>query len=184
MPCCRGYFGEGKWDGPLSLHEMLAIQDPNLLSFVSDYKMNLITPEGTSDEVIDRLTSSLREVMFVIKYSKDKEKLTKLLHTDPRFKNMERKAARVVKTVTGIQVDVENEEETIDMCQALKEMMEDATNVGIQQGLQQGLQQGIQDERIATAKRLLKKDSFSYIGIAELSALSIDEVKAIAEETL
>ena len=54
----------------------------------------------------------------------------------------------------------------------------------MQQGLQQGLQQGIQDERIATAKRLLKKDSFSYIEIAELSALSIDEVKAIAEETL
>ena len=37
------YFGSKKWDAPKRLHEMLAVQDEKILSFVPDYKINLIT---------------------------------------------------------------------------------------------------------------------------------------------
>ena len=164
------YFGEGKWDGPRSLHEMLALHDPKLLSFVSDYKMNLITPEDTPDEIIDRLDSSLREVLYFIKYSKDKAKLMELTQTDPRFKNLERKAARVIKTVTGVEVDVENEEEPVNMCQAMRELLEDANNEGRLQNMQD------------TARRMLKEDSFSNDFIAQMTGLSVDAVQALAAE--
>lgn len=161
------YFSDGEWDGPLTLHEMMATQDPKILSFVSDYKINLITPQKTPDEEIDRLTSSLREVMFFIKYSRDRGKLTELLQTDPRFRHMERKAANVVKTVTGMQFKVEDEEETVDMCQALREIVEDATSQGIQQGIQQ------------IALRMLKEGSSSIEFIVQMTGMSVDEVQAL-----
>ena len=37
------YWGSGEWDGPRTLHEMLNCPE-ELLSYVPDYKMNLIVP--------------------------------------------------------------------------------------------------------------------------------------------
>lgn len=166
------YFSPGEWDGPMSLHEMLAVQDPEILSFVSDYKLNLIAPGQMSDAEIDQFNTSLREVMLFIKYSEDRTKLNEMVEKDDRFKNMNRKAASVISTVTGVEIEMNEEEEKVDMCQALREMMEDATNEGIQQGMQ--------DERIAMAKRMLAKRNFSYEEIAELSVLSVEEVQVLA----
>ena len=166
------YFSPGEWDRPMSLHEMLAVQDPEILSFVSDYKLNLIAPGQMSDAEIDQFNTSLREVVLFIKYSEDRAKLNEMVEKDDRFKNMNRKAASVISTVTGVEIEMNEEEEKVDMCQALREMMEDATNEGIQQGMQ--------DERIAMAKRMLAKRNFSYEEIAELSALSVEEVQALA----
>ena len=162
------YFAPGEWDGPMSLHEMLAVQDPEILSFVSDYKLNLIAPGQMSDAEIDQFSTSLREVMLFIKYSKDKAKLHEMVQKDDRFKNMDKKAATVISTVTGVEIENEIEEDKVDMCQALREMMEDAAN------------EGIQEERVAMAKRMLAKGNFSYEEIAELSALSVNEVQALA----
>ena len=156
----------------MSLHEMLAVQDPEILSFVSDYKLNLIAPGQMSDAEIDQFNTSLGEVMLFIKYSEDRAKLNEMVEKDDRFKNMDRKAASVISTVTGVEIEMNEEEEKVDMCQALREMMEDATNEGIQQGMQ--------DERIAMAKRMLAKRNFSYEEIAELSALSVEEVQVLA----
>ena len=165
------YFGAGEWDGPMSLHEMLSVQNPEILSYVSDYKLNLIAPEHMSDEEIDQFQTSLREVMLFIKHSKDKVKLNEMVQNDDRFKNMDRNAARVVSSVTGVEFKEENEEEKVDMCQALKEM--------IDEGIQSGMQQGAQDERIAMAHRMLNEGSFSNELIARMTGLSPEEVHAL-----
>ena len=158
------YFGAGEWEGPMSLHEMLSVQNPEILSYVSDYKLNLIAPEHMSDEEIDQFQTSLREVMLFIKHSKDKVKLNEMVQQDDRFKNMDRSAARVVSSVTGIEFIEDNEEEKVDMCQALKEMMEEAANEAAQE----------------TAKRMLNKGRFSYEEIAELTSLTLEEVQELA----
>ena len=158
------YFAPGEWDGPMSLHEMLAVQDPEILSFVSDYKLNLIAPGQMSDTEINQFSTSLLEVMLFIKYSEDKAKLHEMVQKDDRFKNMDRKAASVISTVTGVEIEMNEEEEKVDMCQALREMMEESA----------------QEERVAAAKRMLVKGKFSYEEIAELSALSVEEVQVLA----
>jgi len=56
------------------------------------------------------------------------------------------------------------------MCQALKEMMEDATN------------EGIQSERAAMARRMLKEGSSSAEFIAQMTGLSLEDVQALAAE--
>lgn len=119
------YFGPNKWDGPKSLHEMLSVQNSRILSFVSDYKINLIAPAGMSDDEINQFTTNLREVMLFIKYSKDKKRLKELVKNDKNFKAIERKAARVINTVTGSGLQFDDNEEVVDMCKAIEEMRKD-----------------------------------------------------------
>lgn len=161
-----GSDGAGEWDGPMSLHEMLSVQNPEILSYVSDYKLNLIAPGRMTDEEIDQFQTSLREVMLFIKYSKDKAKLDEMVQKDERFRNMDRKAATVISTVTGVEIEENYEEDKVDMCQALKEMMEDATKEGAQE----------------IARRMLKEGSFSLEIIAKMTELSLEEVKALVAE--
>jgi len=170
------YFGAGEWDGPMSLHEMLSVQNPEILSYVSDYKLNLMAPEHMSDEEIDQFQTSLREVMLFIKHSKDRTKLNEMVQKDDRFKNMDRSAARVVSNVTGVEFNEDNEEEKVDMCQALKEMMEEANS----EGMQVGRQEGALEKAKETAKRMLNKGRFSYEEIAELTSLTVEEVQELA----
>lgn len=53
-------YGADKWDGPMSLHEMMSVKDERILSFIPDYQINLIVPSQMSDEEIDRFTTNLR----------------------------------------------------------------------------------------------------------------------------
>ena len=64
----------------------------------------------------------------------------------------------------------EKEEDKVDMCEALREMMEDATN------------EGIQSERKAMAKRMLEEGSSSIEFIVQMTGLSVDEVQALSAE--
>ena len=120
--------------------------------------------------------TSLREVMLFIKHSKDKTKLNEMVQKDDRFRNMDRSAARVVSSVTGVEINEENEEEKVDMCQALREMMEEANS--------EGRQEGAQDERIAMARRMLQEGGLSIDFIARMTGLLPEEVQALALDAM
>ncbi len=72
------FFGSEEWDGPLSLFDMMDVPDPEVLACMDNYHVRLIAPAQMSDEEIMKFQSSLREVMLFIKYSKDKENLSRL----------------------------------------------------------------------------------------------------------
>jgi nucleotide-binding universal stress UspA family protein len=111
---------------------MLETDDERILKYVQDYRLNLIEPYGCSDEELESLQSSLREVMLFIKYSKDKQKLRRLLQEDDRYTRMDKRAALVINAATNMKIKVDSDqngkEEAVDMCQAVAEMMEDARN--------------------------------------------------------
>lgn len=88
-----------------------------------------------------KFQSSLREVMLFIKYSKDKENLSRVLVTnEKRFRELERRAADVIETITnsGIKYDEEEEAEAVDVCQAIQEMRREGEKIGEQKGVQKG----------------------------------------------
>lgn len=64
------HFGANEWDGPLSLHEMMAVKNKNLLNFVQDYQIHLIDPAKLSAEDLERFSSSLREVIGTLSIPK------------------------------------------------------------------------------------------------------------------
>ena len=174
------YFGSDTWNAPRSLHEMLSVQDPEILSMVPDYRINLFSPAEIKDEELDKLQSNLKEVMLFIKYSKDKRKLQELTSHNPGFRSLELKAARVIDSITGIHLRFTETEGSVNMCQAVQEMCNDARAEGLSQGLSQGraqgLSQGLQEHALLTAQRMLQDSRFSPEDISKYSGLPLTEV--------
>ncbi len=125
------FFGSEKWDGPLSLFDMMDVSDPDVLACMDNYRVRLIAPAQMSDEEITKFQSSLREVMFFIKYSKDKENLSRILEAnEKRFREVERRAADVIEAITNSGIKYDESEEVVNVCQAIQEMRKEAERDG------------------------------------------------------
>ena len=159
---------------------MLSVQDPEILSMVPDYRINLFSPAEIKDEELDKLQSNLKEVMLFIKYSKDKRKLQELTSQTPGFRSLELKAARVIDSITGINLRFTETEGSVNMCQAVQEMCDDARAEGRQAGLAEGrtagLAEGLQEQAMLTAQRMLQDPRFSPEDISRFSGLSLENV--------
>ena len=128
------HFGANEWDGPLSLHEMMAVQDKKLLSYVQNYQIHLIDPAKIRPEDLDKFSTSLRDVLGYIKYSRDKEELSEFLDSNPHMV-VEANAARVIKAVTHTPFEIPEGEEVIDVCKAVEEMMNEREEIGKAEGV-------------------------------------------------
>ena len=174
------YFGSDTWNAPRSLHEMLSVQDPEILSMVPDYRINLFSPAEIKDEELDKLQSNLKEVMLFIKYSKDKRKLQELTSQSPGFRSLELKAARVIDSITGINLRFTETEGSVNMCQAVQEMCDDARaegrTAGLAEGRTEGRTEGLQEQAMLTAQRMLQDPRFSPEDISRFSGLSLEDV--------
>ena len=176
------YFGSDTWNAPRSLHEMLSVQDPEILSLVPDYRINLFSPAEIKDEKLDKLQSNLKEVMLFIKYSKDKRKLQELTSKNSGFQSLELKAARVIDSITGINLRFTETEGSVNMYQAVQEMCDDARAEGLSQGRAQGLSQGLQEHALLTAQRMLEDPRFSPEDISRFSGLPLEDVLKLREK--
>ena len=166
------HFGANEWNGPLSLHEMMNVKNRELLRFVQDYQVHLIDPARLSEEELAKFSTSLREVMGYIKYSKDKRKLQELTSQSPGFRSLEFKAARVIDSITGINLRFTETEGSVNMCQAVQEMCDDARA----EGRTAGLAEGLQEQAMLTAQRMLQDPRFSPEDISRFSGLSLEDV--------
>ena len=119
-------------DGPESLHEMLRVNDKKILNYIPDYRIHLIDPARLTKEQLELFQTSLREVLGCIKYAKDKERLKEYITENTRM-YMENAAAQVIKVITNTPITI-SEEEEIDMCQAVDEMIEDGREEGRMEG--------------------------------------------------
>ena len=104
---------------------MMNVKNRELLRFVQDYQVHLIDPARLSEEELAKFSTSLREVMGYIKYSKDKKKLSEFLKENPRML-IEANAARVIKAVTNTPLDIPEDAEVVDMCKAVEDMMNES----------------------------------------------------------
>ncbi|MCM1493955.1 MAG: Rpn family recombination-promoting nuclease/putative transposase [Muribaculaceae bacterium] len=128
------YFGPEGWDAPLSLKEMYSSTDSRILAYAPDYHVNLIAPREMSDEDIYKFHSNLREVMLYIKYSKDREKLDKIIEEDLNFQSLERQAADVINIVTGSKLKYPEGKGDVNMCLAIQQMREESELTGQMKG--------------------------------------------------
>ena len=165
------YFGPDKWDGPVGIHDMMDIREPALLPYIPDYRINLISPHSITDTEMEHFHSSLREVLLFIKYSKDKERLQKLISTDPRFLSVEQKASQVIKVITGSEFAINEKEEEINMCKALEDLKEE--------GREEGRKEGRESAERKIVRKLLAKKQFTYEEISDMTDISVEEIQKI-----
>ena len=138
-------------------------QNSELLNYIQDYKIHLIEPAKMSEEDLEKFKTSLGTVMGYIKYSKDKEQFIKYKEKN-QGKLLENRAAQVVKTITGIPMKINEEEEDQDMCKAFEEMLEDSRNEGRNEGklgiLSQLIEQGLLTLETAAAQINMTPEEF------------------------
>ena len=120
------YFGADQWDGPLSLHEMFTETDPNLLRFIPDYRINLISPAQIAPEDFSKFTTEFAQVMEYIKYSKDREKLQNAVSDESRYSSIDRSTFELINVLTNSTIVAKEKEGKIDMCQAIADMKKEA----------------------------------------------------------
>lgn len=178
------YFGCDEWDGPLSLFDMMDVDDPEVLKCMDNYHVRLIAPAQMTDEEIGKFQSSLREVLLFIKYSKDKKRLDEVLRrNEKRFRELERRAADVIQVITSTELGYGEEEGSVDVCQAIQEIREEERMIGEKRGEKIGearaekrineLMKGlIQDGRMDDLKRSVNDRAYQEKLLAEYGFIS------------
>ena len=124
------HFGAEQWDGPISVHEMLDTDDPDILSYCQNYRINLIDPAAVEEKDLGRFSTDLGEVLTLIKYSENTEMFREYALNRPDLV-IDRQAARVVSTVTGFDIPISEKEEEIKMCGAMKQIIAEENAIAI-----------------------------------------------------
>ena len=64
------------------------------------------------------------------------------LEEDPGYRRVDRETVELIGVITKAELVYNEEEEVVDMCEAIRQMLLEASEKGITQGLSQGLSQG------------------------------------------
>lgn len=118
------------WDGPTSLYEMLSTDDEGILKFVSDYRMNLISPYEMDEDKFQLFSTELGDTLHFVKYAKDKERLQNLIASENDYRQLSLAAVRVINEVTNAKIEIKQGEKVIDVCQAILDMKKDSYEDG------------------------------------------------------
>ncbi len=162
------YSGAESWNGPETLHEMLDFTDipEELKEMVADYRVNLIDIRKLEDTSV--FQTDVRQVFNFIRCSGDKNALKDLVEQDEYYKCMEADAFEVAVQYTNATELIEVKEYyeeggSVNMCQALTELIADGRMEGRAEGRAEGRMEGIEafildnmEERIPE-DRIIKK---------------------------
>ena len=166
------HFGAEEWDGPLSLYEMMELEDPTLKEFVQDYRIYLIDPYRLTEEDLEKFSSNLKGVLGYIKYSKDKKELSRFLNNS-QMQNMDNDAARVIRDITKTPIYVPEGKGEINVCEAVKDMINESRLEGKAEGRVEGKAEG----KIQMLKELVKDGTLSVVNAAAKVNMTAEQFK-------
>ena len=130
-------FDKEKWDAPRSLYEMFGNIDPQIRKYVDDYQLNLITPADIDN--FDKFASELGIVLEFIKNSEDKQRIHDIINTNERYQHVDISSVDMINAYTSANISkAEAEGGQVNMCTAIKELMEDSRAEGIEEGVTKG----------------------------------------------
>ena len=159
------YYSPDPWDGPRTLHGMLNWEDgrDRFRSFVPDYALNLIEPAGILPEEFSRLTTPLKQVLEYIKYSNSYEDLLHIVDQDEEFRKLNRQTVRLLNQVAGAHISYTEQEESMDMNKALKDMIA----IAVKEKEDQLQEQNLQRARKMISDGLTVPQIIDYTGLTE-----------------
>lgn len=179
------YTGEETWKGPNCLHDILELADipEHLKKFIPNYKINIISICDIPDTSVFR--SDLRYVLEFLQNAKDKKKLKEIIENNAYYQSMEEDAYDVVANYANVEKLAEVKEEYRDMkgrmnmCTAIREMMEDSKSEGRLEGRLEGIR-----IMIKTARKYEASDEEIIEQLMTELKMSEDDAKACFKEAL
>ena len=166
------HFGAEEWNGPLSLYEMMELEDPTLKEFVQDYRIYLIDPYRLTEDDLEKFSSNLKGVLGYIKYSKDKKELSRFLNNS-QMQNMDNDAARVIRDITKTPIYIPEGKGEINVCEAVKDMINESRLEGKAEGRVEGKAEG----KIQMLKELVKDGTLSVVNAAAKVNMTAEQFK-------
>lgn len=144
------YFGDEPWDGPISLKEMMDMEDypPELQELIEDYHIHLL--EVRKYKNLEHFHTDLKYVFGFLQKEKSKDELRKYVQENSaEFEHLCEDAYDMISVMSHSGELLEYKQENVsdkggtNMCQAILEMIEDGRQEGREQGREQGIQQGM-----------------------------------------
>lgn len=139
------YWNSGSWDGLRSLHEMLDVEDKELLEYVPDYWLNLIVPKEIKD--FDKFRTELGSVFNFIACADNRDKF----ENEFLSKNnvvLSNEAIDVLNACVNAEFKLSEEVES-NVCKAIQDIREDERNIGREEG----------EERLAKLVKILTENN-------------------------
>ncbi|MCI9336307.1 MAG: hypothetical protein HFH93_02015 [Lachnospiraceae bacterium] len=135
------YHGTEPWDGPRSLKDMMDFGESRpgqpessgtreWEECFADYPLHLVCVNESLD--CSGFRTSLRDLFTILPCRRDKKRLMELLSGDPAYQSMDKETAQTLGVLMGINKFNGNEETykteggNYNMCQAIRELMEDS----------------------------------------------------------
>ena len=157
------YFGEEPWDGPRSLFDMLDVRDERLYRFLSDYKLNLISPANMNEEEFEKFHTELGYAMKLLKHqSEDADELI----VREGHRKISTETAYFLKVAMKLDFELEEEPGGVDMCKAMERRYKEKEVTGAIMGMRK---LGASDESIVTAVMEMFNVTKEYV-LARLTA--------------
>ena len=136
------YHGEEEWNGPRTLKDMMRFADDDgMKEYFNDYPLKLFCVNEQDD--FDMLQTDLREVFMALNCRKDKQGIYQLMQQNERYRQLDEEAVHVMAVLLDMptlweereKYLAENEEkEEYNMCQAIRELIEDGRIEGRAEG--------------------------------------------------
>lgn len=143
------YFGKEPWDGPRSLKEMLDLNGlPKEISeMVADYPLYLLEVRRIKNPELFR--SDFRWVIEFLQKENSKQEIREYLSQNEEiFSDLDEEAFDLITVMSDSgelrkrKKECKTESGGVNMCQAIKEMVEDGKNIGIELGRSVGIELG------------------------------------------
>ncbi len=176
------YFGSAAWDGPRTLREMLCLPEGEDFSALNDYHLDLLVPGEIED--FSKFHTQLGAVLEVLKVMEDREEMAGLLREKSDvYEHLPRDAAELLRTFAKIDMEIEEEEEEVNMCRAIDEMMAEAREegreagrrLGEKTGREIGRKEGRREGRESLVMNMMRNFSRSGVSFEEVSGYISEE---------
>ena len=158
------------WDGCTSIHELLHVEDEQILQFVPDYKLNLLSPDLLTEQDFYKFHTGVGAALQFIKHQNDEN--MDWLKDQEQMKNVDRTTADFIQTTTGTDLRLDDNDEVIDMCKAWKNSIEQAKAEERKNGI---------NALIATAKALAASPAQTAEQLMKRYSLTKDEAQAAVQ---
>ncbi|MBR6665215.1 MAG: Rpn family recombination-promoting nuclease/putative transposase [Lachnospiraceae bacterium] len=196
------YLGEEPWDGPRSLQDMMDFGEDagDMKELFADYPFRLYCVNEEHD--FSMFHTQLRCVFELLPLRKDKKRLLEKLTGDEAYSHMDedsleflsvvmdnpaiwKKRHKFKKSEKETEDTGKNKEEEYDMCQAIRELIEDGKQEGLSEGIKVGRSEGIKEGRLDALKQsvenLMKSLSISLEKACELLGSSQEDYEVLRQ---
>ncbi len=173
------YWGKEPWDGPTCLKDMMDMEaySPELRGMIADYPIHLLEVRRLADLKV--FHTDVQYVFGFLQHEHSKEKLASYIEEHEEvFHNLSEDAYDMISVMTHSRElremrEMHREGGENDMCQAIKDMIEDGRAEGRKEGRMEGQE--------STIFSLLKKALITVEIAAEELGMTVAEVEVRAE---